>query len=261
VKDRFVKDKIAGTIEHAVRDGVGWVTISNPDRRNALSTSMMAALESAVRRLDEDLQTRSIVLAGTGATFCAGADIAELAAGDRQVFDDILSSLFTTLSALRTPLIAMIRGHCMGAGMALALSADLRIAAEGSTFAIPAARLGVGYPVALAETLVHVVGPAHAADILLTARTFTATEALAAGFVNRLVAAGDLERDVMRTAAAIAANAPLSVRAAKAAIKATAHPELTVRAHELAAACTGSDDEREGQRAFMERRPPLFRGR
>ncbi|XVU26479.1 enoyl-CoA hydratase-related protein [Actinoplanes sp. CA-054009] len=253
-------------IEHVVRGGAGWVTIDNPARRNALSVAMMRDLEASVRELDDDPEARGIVLAGAGETFCAGADISEFAGhhdsgGGRQAFNDALSGLFGTLSGLRTPLIAVIRGHCFGAGMALALSADLRIAAEGSSFAIPAARLGVGYPVALAETLVHVVGPAHAADLLLTARTFSGAEALAAGFVNRLVKGEDLEADVRRTVAAIAANAPLSVRAAKASIKATAHPELAARARELVDACAGSADEREGQRAFMERRPPIFQGR
>ncbi|MEV4350657.1 enoyl-CoA hydratase-related protein [Actinoplanes sp. NPDC049596] len=257
---------VAAGIGWDVRDGVGWVTISNPARRNALSVAMMGALAAAVRELDEDAGARSIVLVGAGETFCAGADISEFAAHhesaeQRQAFDETLSGLFTTLSGLRTPLIAMIRGHCLGAGMALALSADLRIAAKGSRFGVPAARLGVGYPMALAETLVHVVGPAHAGDILLTARTFDDGEALAAGFVNRVVPAGELEADVLRTAAAIAANAPLSVRAAKASIRAAAHPELAGRARELIAACAGSADEREGQRAFMERRRPDFSGR
>lgn len=253
-------------IEHVVRDGAGWVTIANPRRRNALSVAMMGALEAAVRELDDAPEVRCIVLAGAGETFCAGADISEFAghhdsAAERQAFDGALSGLFGTLRGLRTPLIAMIRGHCLGAGMALALSADLRIAAEGSTFPIPAARLGVGYPVALAEALVHVAGPAHAADMLLTARTFTGAEALAAGIVNRLVAAGELEADVARTVSAIAANAPLSVRAAKVSIRATAHPELAARAREMVDACAGSADEREGQRAFMERRRPDFSGR
>ncbi|SNY28368.1 enoyl-CoA hydratase-related protein [Paractinoplanes atraurantiacus] len=253
-------------IEYVVRDGAGWVTIDNPARRNALSVAMMGALEAAVRDLDEDPEARSIVLEGAGETFCAGADISEFAghhdsADGRRAFNDALSGLFGSLSGLRTPLIAVIRGHCLGAGMALALSADLRIAAEGSSFAIPAARLGVGYPVALAETLVHVVGPAHAADLLLTARTFSGGEALAAGFVNRLLPGDELESDVRRTVEAIAANAPLSVRAAKASIKATAHPELAARARELVDACADSADEREGQLAFMERRPPIFHGR
>ncbi|MEU8815005.1 enoyl-CoA hydratase-related protein [Actinoplanes sp. NPDC048796] len=253
-------------IEYAVRDGAGWVTIDNPARRNALSVALMGDLESAVRQLDDDDAARSIVLTGAGNTFCAGADISEFAGhhdseDGRRAFNEALSGLFATLSGLRTPLIAVIRGHCLGAGMALALSADLRIAAEGSMFGIPAARLGVGYPVALAETLVHVVGPAHAADLLLTARTFTAAEALAAGFVNRLVPTEELNADALRTVKAIAANAPLSVRAAKASIRATAHPELAARAREMVAACADSADEREGQRAFMERRPPVFHGR
>ena len=255
-----------GEILHEVRAGVGRVTISNPARRNALSTGMLAALAAAVRLLDGDDAVRTIVLQGAGETFCAGADISEFAAhhdsaAARQEHGAALTTLFGTLSSLTTPLVAMIRGHCFGAGMALALAADLRIAAEGSRFAIPAAKLGIGDPLALAETLVHVVGPAHAGDLLFTARALTGTEALAAGLLNRLVAEADLEADVLRTAAAIAANAPLAVRAAKASIKAIAHPELAARARDLIAACAGSRDEFEGQQAFMQRRPPIFQGR
>ncbi len=247
-----------------VRDGVGWVTMSNPARRNALSAGMMVALEAAVRRLDRDRDVRTIVLRGAGDTFTAGADLSEISAHSAQAradWEKTLLGLFATLSELTTPLIAMIRGHCFGAGMALALSADLRIAAEGSRFAIPAARLGIGYPFELAQTLVHVVGPANAAEMLYTARAYDDAEAHAAGLITRLVPAGSLEDDVLRTASAIAANAPLAVRAAKASIKAAAHPRLVARAHELIAETTGSYDEQEGQRAFRERRPPHFEGR
>ncbi|MBM2615628.1 enoyl-CoA hydratase/isomerase family protein [Actinoplanes sp. LDG1-06] len=249
-----------------IRDGVGWVTMSNPARRNALSTAMLGALDATVRRFDDDDAVRTIVLRGAGETFTAGADISEFAAhhdatGDRDVWERTLTGLFVTLSGLTTPLIAMIRGHCFGAGMALALSADIRVAAEGSRFAIPAARLGIGYPFALAQTLVHVVGPANASDMLFTARAYSDAEALAAGLINRLVPAERLEEDVLATAQAIAANAPLAVRAAKASIKAAAHPSLAARAQQLIAETSGSRDEFEGQRAFMERRPPAFEGR
>ena len=249
-----------------VRDGVGRLTMSNPARRNALSTAMLAELGSAVREMDLDPGVRTIVLSGAGDTFTAGADISEFAghhdsSATRETWERTLTGLFETLGGLTTPLIAMIRGHCFGAGMALALSADIRVAAAGSRFAIPAARLGIGYPFALAQTLVHVVGPANASDMLFTARVYADTEALTAGLINRLVPGDELEADVLSTAAAIAANAPLAVRAAKAAIKAAAHPPLVPRAHALIAETVGSEDEREGQRAFMQRRPPAFEGR
>ncbi|MBL7255476.1 enoyl-CoA hydratase-related protein [Paractinoplanes lichenicola] len=257
---------MAAEIISEVRDGVGWVTMSNPARRNALSTAMLASLATTVRDFDTASPVRTIVLRGAGETFTAGADISEFAAhhdsaGARETWEQALTGLFETLSGLTTPLIAMIQGPCIGAGMALALSADIRVAAEGSKFAIPAARLGIGYPYELAQTLVHVVGPANASEMLFTARTYTDTEALAAGLINRLVPAPALEPDVLRTASAIAANAPLAVRAAKASIKAAAHPALAPRAQQLIASTTGSHDEFEGQRAFMERRPPSFEGR
>ncbi|GID29278.1 enoyl-CoA hydratase-related protein [Paractinoplanes brasiliensis] len=253
-------------IVNEVRDGVGWVTMSNPARRNALSTAMLGSLAAVVREFDETGAVRTIVLRGAGETFTAGADISEFAAhhdatGARETWERTLTGLFETLSGLTTPLIAMIQGHCFGAGMALALSADIRIAAEGSRFAIPAARLGIGYPYALTQTLVHAVGPANASEMLFTARAYTDSEALNAGLITRLAPAAELEDDVLRTASAIAANAPLAVRAAKASIKAAAHPALAARAQQLIAETTGSYDEFEGQRAFMERRPPAFEGR
>ncbi|MGK5684245.1 enoyl-CoA hydratase-related protein [Actinoplanes sp. URMC 104] len=253
-------------IDGDVRDGVGLITMSNPARRNALSTAMLGELEAVVRGMDRDPGVRTIVLRGDGGTFTAGADISEFAAhhdsaAARDTWERTLTELFETLSGLTTPLIAMIRGHCFGAGMALALSADIRVAAEGSRFAIPAARLGIGYPFALAQTLVHAVGPADASEMLFTARAYADTEALAAGLINRLVPAAGLEEDVLRTASAIAANAPLAVRAAKAAIKAAAHPSMQPRALALIAETAGSHDEREGQQAFMQRRAPRFEGR
>jgi enoyl-CoA hydratase len=256
----------AGTVRGEVEGHVGWVTISNPARRNALSTSMMGLLDETLRRLDEDPAVRVIVLRGEGSVaFAAGADISEFAAQQSSAEARALAvktemSLFGGLAALATPLIAMIHGHCLGAGVAVALGADIRIAADDSRFAIPAARLGIGYPVELTQALVHVVGPGHAAEILFTGRTLRAPEALRSGLVNRIVPAAELEGVTAELAAVVAANAPLSVRAAKGAIRAAADPTRGDDAEALVAACAGSEDAREGQRAFMEKRPPTFSG-
>lgn len=257
----------AGTVYRKVEDLVGWVTIANSARRNALSVSMMGLLDEILRDLDDDPAVRVIVLRGEGsAAFAAGADISEFEAQQtnteaRALADEVVTSLFGALKALSTPVLAMIHGHCVGAGVAVALGADIRWAADDSRFAIPAARLGIGYPVALTQRLVRAVGPGQAAEILFTGRTLSAGEALQSGLVNRILPAGELEEATRELAATVAANAPLSVRAAKAAIRAAADETQRDAAEVLVAACAESDDVREGQRAFMAKRPPRFLGR
>ncbi len=257
---------MTGSVHADTADAAGWVTISNPARRNALSVSMMGQLDEALRSLDADPAVRAIVLRGEGtAAFAAGADISEFEARQdsdeaRELADKTVASLFDCLEALSTPLIAMIHGYCFGAGVAIALGADIRIAAEDSRFAIPAARLGIGYPVSLTHALQRAVGPGYAAEILFTGRAISSIEALGSGLVNRLLPAGTLEQATRELAATIAANAPLSVRAAKAALRAAHAPGRLAAAEALTAACASSADAREGHRAFLEKRPPRFQG-
>ncbi|GAA4351863.1 enoyl-CoA hydratase-related protein [Angustibacter luteus] len=256
-----------GIVGTEIRDGIGWVTLDNPTRRNAISTSMMATLGSTLRALDDDPTIRVIVLRGRGTdAFAAGADISEFEThqtkqASRQENEEAVGTLFGTLSELTTPLIVMVHGYCIGAGMALALAADLRISSPTGRFAIPAARLGIGYPVTLTHALVDAVGPGHASDMLFTGRTLTAEEAQSIGLINRVVDSASLEAHVLEVASQIAANAPLSVRAAKTSIKARTNSTLAERAERHVAACLDSEDAREGQRAFMERRDPTFEGR
>ncbi|WP_242909580.1 enoyl-CoA hydratase-related protein [Actinomadura terrae] len=253
---------------NAAADGdIGWITVSNPARHNALSIRMMDALGRTLDRLDADPGVKVIVVRGGGtAAFAAGADISEFeaersTAEARRRADGAITDLFGTLDRLATPLIAMIHGHCLGAGLALALGADIRIADDRGRFAIPAGRLGLAYPVPLVHALVRAVGPGHAAEILFTAAPLDAAEALRAGLVNRVVASGELEEVTRATAERIAANAPLSVRAAKTAIRSAADPALAAAAERLVEECAESDDAREGRRAFMAKRPPRFTGR
>jgi enoyl-CoA hydratase/carnithine racemase len=257
---------VTGTVGVDVRGAIGWLTISNPARHNALSTTMMTLLDDGLRGLDADPAVRVIVLRGEGtAAFAAGADISEFdvqqnSSAARQRADEIVARLSSCLQSLATPLVAMIQGNCLGAGMAIALGADIRICSEDSKFAIPAARLGIGYPVALTRSLVFSAGPGHAAEILFTGRRFSAREALTAGFVNQVVAPESLEARIVELTEMIAANSPLSVKAAKAAINAAQAPERLEAAEALALACVDSADATEGQRAFMEKRRPQFQG-
>ena len=253
-----------------IEDGVGWLTYNNPKRRNALSFEMQVAQAEVLRRFQEDDAVRVVVLRGAGdRAFVSGADISEFeklrtTVEARERYDAAGRETGRAFAALEKPLIAMIRGYCLGGGLATALNADLRVASEDSTFGIPAGRLGVGYGFAGIKVLVDLVGPSRTSEILLTARRFTAAEALHMGLIDRVTAVDDLEDAVRDLAGRMAANAPLTLRAAKFAIRqATKDPERRDlnRVKQLVEACFRSDDYVEGRKAFLEKRPPRFRGR
>ncbi len=250
--------------------GLAIVTFDRPEKHNALSREMRAALPGVLETLQADVEVRVLVVTGAGArAFMSGADISELSelgaepapagshlASNRVVIDPWAS--------FEKPVLAMIRGYCLGAGVLIALEADIRIASEDSQFGIPAARLGAGYPLAGVDRLVSIVGPAHAADILFSGRRFGADEALQMGLVNRVVPVDGHRSAVLEQARAIADNAPLSIAAAKYAISRTragADPVDDGRMDRMVEACFASEDFKEGTTAFGERRPPRFRGR
>jgi enoyl-CoA hydratase len=250
--------------------GVARLTFNNPDRRNALSADMRRALPGALGALAEDPSVRVVVVTGAGGrAFVSGADISEFGEArttveDRAAYDAEALTIDEAWRRLGKPIIAMISGFCLGAGLFTALAADIRIASTDSRFGVPAARLGLGVRADAVAGLVEAVGPAWAAEILYSARYLTGDEALRAGLVNRVVPAGDLEAVVSGLAAAIAANAPLTVRAAKAALREIRRPvgEQDLAMVDAAVeACFRSQDYQEGQRAFAERRPPRFIGR
>ncbi len=249
---------------------VAVVTFSNPAKRNALSREIRAALPAALSALQADPAVRVVVVTGAGdKAFASGADISEFGAqrtapAARAQYDREQAALLAAWADLDKPVIAMIRGFCMGGGLLTALQADIRIASDDSQFGVPAARLGLGYGFTGVTTLMGLVGPAWTAEILFSARRFSAAEALQMGLVNRVVPAAELPDQVMTLAAGIASNAPLTVAAAKAAIREAARPpELRDlrRVEAMVEACFRSEDYREGQRAFAEKRPPAFTGR
>lgn len=251
---------MSGTVR-ADRDGpIGWIIIDNQPRRNALSATMFAQLAQQLRALDADPGVRVIVLRGAGdRAFAAGADISEL--------NTTIERPATTsdpVFSILTPTVAMIQGACMGAGMLLALSADVRIASDDARFAVPAVRLGIAYPYAGVVQMVAAAGPAAAAEILLTGAAFDATDAARWGVVSRVVAKEQLESTVGALAAAIATGAPLSVRAVKAALAAVlagGPPDAVADAEQAIHACWESEDLRQGQRAFVEKRASWFEGK
>jgi len=244
--------------------GVASLVFDRPERRNALTIAMSDAIVAALDRCADDDDVRVVTLRGAGgAAFMSGADIDEQGA-EPDAFREAAHAMLAALAAFEKPMIAVIDGYCLGGGLSVALQADLRIAGATATFGVPAARLGIGYPWNSVGPLVSVVGVGAAADLLFTGRRIDAAEAARLGIVQQVHPVEELTDAARGLAEQIAANAPLSLRAAKAAI-ALARPKPT--ADELAALaailarCEASADYQEGQAAFRERRPPEFRGR
>jgi enoyl-CoA hydratase/carnithine racemase len=230
---------------------------------------MQLAVPRALAAFDADPGVRVIVARGAGdRAFVSGADISEFgekrtAVDARAEYDAAQSAAWDAWRAVDRPVIAMIGGYCIGGGLMIAMKADLRIASASSELGIPAAKLGLGYPYEGVEELMALVGPAKTAEILFTARRVSAAEAHAIGLVNQVVPDDQLEATVLDVAGAIAANAPLTVRAARASIH-EARRNPSARDHDaiaqLVEACFRSEDYLEGQAAFAEKRAPHFRG-
>ena len=253
-----------------IDEGIALVTFNNPTKHNALSAPIREALPGVLRTLQADDAVRVVVLTGAGEkAFVSGADISEFGTQRttpeaRAAFDAGQVDAARAWVELEKPIIAMIRGYCIGGGLLTALQSDIRICSEDSQFGVPAARLGLGYGFGGVEQLMQLVGPSWASEILFSARRLTADEALHVGLVNRVVSTENLRDEVWSLAGAIRDNAPLTVRSLKVAIReARRDPSKRdlERVASLVEACFRSDDYREGQAAFMEKRPPSFRGR
>jgi enoyl-CoA hydratase/carnithine racemase len=253
------------------REGhVARITLHNPARRNAMSHAMWAALGDVLEQAHGEAALHVLVLTGAGErAFCAGNDITEFA----DWRDDPLrhaeyqatsERAMTLLRTLPVPAIARIRGACVGGGMEMALACDLRLAGDDARFAITPARLGLGYSLDDVALVVERAGAAAARRLLYTGRMHDAAQALALGLVDEVHAAGELDAAVDALAVEIAGNAPLTVRALKAAIAQATRPPAErdrERVQRMVDACHASEDYREGQRAFAEKRPPRFTGR
>jgi enoyl-CoA hydratase len=260
--------RTGGTIQTRMDGAIGWLTFDNPARRNAMTLAMWEQVSEALAGFATDEAIRVVVMHGAGEeAFVSGADISEFEtqradAEAQKRYGEISERAWEALARFEKPLIAMIRGWCMGGGMAVAMKADLRIASHDSRFGIPAARLGLAYSGGPVRDLVGLVGPSEAKAILFTAKRMDAGEALRLGLINEVVPVSGLEARVRALAETIAENAPLTIRAAKEAVDQIAQDRADpLRMAAFAAECFDSADYAEGRRAFLEKRRPEFTGR
>ena len=251
-------------------DGFGWMIFNNPERHNAVSLDMWLAAIEIMDDFARDDDVRVILIAGAGEkSFVSGADIsrfnderAEAEAVAR--YNDATEGAYQAVLTSPKPTIATIQGYCIGGGTNLAICADLRICSDRARFAIPAAKLALGYDYVRVRRVMDLVGPAYAKEIFFTARQFTAEEARAMGLVNRVVPHEALEAETLEMAGTIAANAPLTMKAIKRsvheALKDESERDLAI-CERLVRDCFESEDYAEGRRAFAEKRKPVFKGR
>lgn len=259
-------DKLIARTEGAV----GWIIFNNPERHNATSFEMWQALPLLLDAYVKDPAVRVIVFRGIGEkAFSAGADISQFKEKRSSpeavnAYNDAADAANRALRECAKPTIAMVCGYCIGGGTAVAVGCDIRIAADDARFAVPAAKLGLGYRFEGIRRLASIVGPAFTAEIFFTARQFTAAEALQMGLVNRVVPAAEIERYTLDFASTIGAHAPLTVASVKRSLvelqKDSAERDLD-ECQRMVDACFASEDYKEGQAAFMEKRKPQFTGR
>ena len=245
------------------------IIFNQPEKRNAVSLEMWEAVEAALDAFEVDPEVRILILSGAGGkAFVSGADISKFEserASEEGVarYNATTKRVYYKLEAFPKPTIAQINGFCIGGGVALSLSCDMRICGKGSQFAVPAAKLGLGYGFPGINRLVNVVGPSFAKEIFFTARRFDAEESRVMGLVNRVVEDEDVAKVAEDTAKMIAANAPMTVASVKFIVGETLKDESKRDEEECARrvkACFDSQDYVEGRRAFLEKRKPQFVG-
>src|SRR6267154_2640365 len=258
-----------GKILQSRVDGIGIVTFNNPEKRNAMSLDMWEGLGQALVELRDDPEVRVVILTGAGdKAFVSGADISQFEktrhnAEASEEYSKKSEAQRALLADYPKPIIACIRGFCLGGGMQVAMAADIRIASENSQFGIPAAKLGIAYGYDGLKHLVSLVGASWARLIMYTGMKIDSAEALRIGLVDRVLPGPELWDATMEIARTISGNAPLAIKAAKITIAQVLKDESRRDMDAIKAigmACMDSEDFREGRTAFMEKRKPQFKG-
>jgi enoyl-CoA hydratase/carnithine racemase len=258
------------TLRYEARDGLAFITLARPEKRNAMNLELFAELAEAADRAGVDPEARGVVLSGDGPSFCAGIDLSALgglAGAPPEQFRTFLRTAqrpYLVLSGLPKPVVAAVQGHAIGAGFQLALACDLRIAADDAAFAMLEARYGLIPDLGGMHRLTRLVGPARTKELVWSARTVTAEEAGRIGLVDRVVAASSLAEEAEALAQAVTAHSPITAAFAKGLIDRANETGLEVeleREGQAQAAVLRTDDHREAIAAFLERRPPTFTGR
>lgn len=266
----MIGGKAQGRIEREIKDGVFTITVANATRHNAMSLAMWQEMKKAVGEAQECDGVRVIVVVGDGEkAFVSGADISEF--GEKRNdpdnvanYNKAVDSAQAALRTSRIPTVAAIRGICFGGGMGLALSCDLRYASTGSRFRMPAGRLGLGYALPGVRRFVEVLGSATTADLFLTSRDFDGIEAARIGFVQQVFEGDVFEEKVVEQVNAISGFAPLTLETLKLSLRHIAGSDNAPSrdaVNDAVMRCFNSDDYREGQQAFAEKRKATFRGR
>lgn len=254
----------------AEEGGIRTISIDSPGKRNAMTLEMWEALVNEIELANADPDTKVVVLSGVGdRAFTSGADISEFAAKRStltqiEYYDEVIDRAQHGLSASAKPTVALIRGICMGGGMEIAAACDLRYANVSATFRMPAGRVGVGYSLHGMARMVDILGAATTQDVFLTGRIFDGAEAARIGFVNEVFPDNDFGSLSNARVTALAENAPLTLSAVKIAVRHLLGRVECPSAEQVdaaVAACFSSEDYREGQVAFREKRKPAFKGR